>query len=110
MRLVMNCPALRQDTGPFEDLSVLRKFVLVQQVVRSCLTKCIMHATRNNQKTTAPLFSRIVGQVPTSSRSQKTYSHLFSVTSDTQVMKSTNCYRICPLVRISPKTISMCDS
>ena len=39
----------------------------------------------------------------TSSRSQKTYSHLFSVTSDTLMMKSTNCYKICPLVRIGPK-------
>ena len=38
----------------------------------------------------------------TSSRSQKTYSHLFSVTSDTLMMKSTNCYKICPLVRIGP--------
>ena len=38
----------------------------------------------------------------TSSRSQKTNSHLFTVTSDTQVMKSTNCYKICPLVRIGP--------
>ena len=33
------------------------------------------------------------------------YSHLFSVTSDTQVMKSTNCYKICPLVRIGPYMI-----
>ena len=31
MRLVMTCPALRQDIGPFEDLSVLTKFALVQQ-------------------------------------------------------------------------------
>ena len=27
---------------------------------------------------------------------------MFSVTRDTQVMKSTNCYKICPLVRIGP--------
>ena len=57
MRLVMSCPALRQDIGPFEDLSVLTKFALVQQVVRTCfcdcLTKCIARATRTNQKTTA---------------------------------------------------------
>ena len=33
MPLVMTCPALRQDIGPFEDLSVLTKFALVQQVV-----------------------------------------------------------------------------
>ena len=61
MRLVMTCPALRQDIGPFEDLSVLTKFALVQQVVRTCfcdcLTKCIMRATRTNHKTTASLFS-----------------------------------------------------
>ena len=61
MRLVMTCPALRQDIGPFEDLSVLTKFVLVQQVVRTCfcdcLTKCIARATRTNHKTTASLFS-----------------------------------------------------
>ena len=46
---------------PFEDLSVLTKFALVQQVVRTCfcdcLTKCIARATRTNQKTTASLFS-----------------------------------------------------
>ena len=40
---------------------------LVQQVVRTCfcdcLTKCIARATRTNQKTTASLFSWIVGQV-----------------------------------------------
>ena len=67
MRLVMNCPALRQGIGPFEDLSVLTKFALVQQVVRTCfcncLTKCTARATRTNQKTTASLFSGIVGQV-----------------------------------------------
>ena len=40
----------------------------------------------------------------TRSRSHKTYSHLFSVTSDTLMMKSTNCYKICPLVRIGPQT------
>ena len=40
----------------------------------------------------------------TSSRSQKMYSHLFSVTSDTLTMKSTNCYKICPLVRIGPNS------
>ena len=61
MRLVMTCPALRQDIGPFEDLSVLTKFALVQQVVRTCfcdcLTKCITRATRTNHKTTASLFS-----------------------------------------------------
>ena len=61
MRLVMNCPASRQDIGPFEDLSVLTKFALVQQVVRTCfcdcVTKCIARATRTNQKTTASLFS-----------------------------------------------------
>ena len=55
------CPALRQDISPFEDLSVLTKFVLVQQVVRTCfcdcLTKCIARATRTNHKTTASLFS-----------------------------------------------------
>ena len=60
MRLVMSCPALRQDIGPFEDLSILTKFALVQQVVRTCcwdcLTKCIARATRTNQKTTASLF------------------------------------------------------
>ncbi len=33
MRLIMNCPALKQDNGFFEDLSVLTKFALVQQVV-----------------------------------------------------------------------------
>ena len=82
MRLVMNCPASRQDIGPFEDLSVLTKFALVQQVVRTCFCDCL-----------------------TSSRSQKTYSHLFSVTSETQVMKSTNCYKICPLVRIGPNCL-----
>ena len=64
MRLVMTCPALRQDIGPFEDLSVLTKFALVQQVVRTCfcdcLTKCIARATRTNHKTTASLFSWIV--------------------------------------------------
>ena len=47
--------------GPFEDLSVLTKFALVQQVVRTCfcdcLTKCIARATRTNHKTTASLFS-----------------------------------------------------
>ena len=61
MRLVMNCPASRQDIGPFEDLSVLTKFALVQQVVRTCfcdcLTKGIARATRTNQKTAASLFS-----------------------------------------------------
>ena len=61
MRLVMNCPASRQDIGPFEDLSVLTKFALIQQVVRTCfcdcLTKCIARATGTNQKTTASLFS-----------------------------------------------------
>ena len=61
MRLVMNCPASRQDIGPFEDVSVLTKFALVQQVVRTCfcdcLTKCIARAMRTNQKTTASLFS-----------------------------------------------------
>ena len=50
MQLVMNCPALRQDIGPFEDLSVLTKFALVQQVVRTCfcdcLTKCIARVQR----------------------------------------------------------------
>ena len=55
------CPALRQDIGPFEDLSVLKKFALVQHVVRTCfcycLTKCIARATRTNHKTTASLFS-----------------------------------------------------
>ena len=103
MRLVLNCPALRQDIGPFEDLSVLTEFAPVQQVVRTCfcdcLTKCIARATRTNHKTTASLFSWIVGQIL---GLKKTYSHLFSVTSDTQVMKSTNCYKICPLVRIGP--------
>ena len=52
MRLVMICPALRQDIGSFEDLSVLTKFALVQQVVRTCfsdcLTKCIARATQTN--------------------------------------------------------------
>ena len=47
--------------GPFDDLSVLTKFALVQQVVRTCfcdgLTKCIARATRTNHKTTASLFS-----------------------------------------------------
>ena len=61
MRLFMTCPALRQDIGPFEDLSVLTKFALVQQVVRTCLcdclTKCVARATRTNHKTTASLFS-----------------------------------------------------
>ena len=61
MRLVMTCPALRQDIGPFEDLSVLTKFARVRQVVRTCfcdcLTKCIARATRTNHKTTASLFS-----------------------------------------------------
>ena len=61
MRLVMNCPALRQDNRPFEDLSVLAKFALVQHVVRTCfcdcLTKCIARATRTNHKKTASLFS-----------------------------------------------------
>ena len=60
MRLVMTCPALRQDIGPFEDLSVLTKFAFVQQIVRTCfcdcLTKCIARATRTNHKTTASLF------------------------------------------------------
>ena len=64
MGLVMTCPALRQDIGPFEDLSVLAIFANVQQVVRTCffdcLTKCIARATRTNHKTTASLFSRIV--------------------------------------------------
>ena len=50
-----------QDIGPFEDLSVLTKFAVVQQVVRTCfcncLTKCIARATRTNHKTTASLFS-----------------------------------------------------
>ena len=41
MRLVMTCPALRQDIGPFEDLSVLTKFALVQQVVRTCFCDCL---------------------------------------------------------------------
>ena len=67
MRLVMTCPALRQDIGSFEDLSVFQKFALVEQVVRTCfcdcLTKCIARATRTNHKTTASLFSCIVGQV-----------------------------------------------
>ena len=53
MRLVMTCPALRQDIGPFEDLSVLTKFALVQQVVRTCfcdcLTKCIARARNADQ-------------------------------------------------------------
>ena len=61
MRLVRTCPALRQDIGPFEDLSVLKEFALVQQVVRTCfcdcLTKCIARATRTNHKTAASLFS-----------------------------------------------------
>ena len=64
MRLVTSCPASRQDIGPFEDLSVLTKFSLVQQVVRTCfcdcLTKCIARATRTNhtsKTTTASLFS-----------------------------------------------------
>ena len=61
MRLVMTCPASRQDIGSFEDLSVLTKFALVQQVVRTCffdcLTKCIARATRTNHKTTASLLS-----------------------------------------------------
>ena len=57
MRLVMNCPASRQDIGPFEDLSVLTKFALVQQVVRTCFFDCFARATRTNQKTTASLFS-----------------------------------------------------
>ena len=60
MRLVLNCPALKLDIGPFEDLSVLTKFSIVQQVVRTCfcdcLTKCIERATRTNHKTTASLF------------------------------------------------------
>ena len=67
MRLVMNCPATRQDIGPFENLAVLTKFALVQLVVRTCfcdcLTKCIARATQTNQKTTASLFTGIVGQV-----------------------------------------------
>ena len=45
----------------FEDLSVLTKFSIVQQVVRTCfcdcLTKCIERATRTNHKTTSSLFS-----------------------------------------------------
>ncbi len=61
MRLVMNCPALRQENGPFEDLSALKKFAFVQQVVRSCfcdcLKKCIARATRTNHRTAASLFS-----------------------------------------------------
>ena len=64
MRLVMNCPASRQDIGPFEDLSVLTKFALVQQVVRTCfcdcVTKCIARATRTNQKTTAFCFPELL--------------------------------------------------
>ena len=61
MRLVMSCPASTQEIGPFEDLSVLTKFALVQEVVRTCfcdcLTKYIVNATRTNQETTASLFS-----------------------------------------------------
>ena len=71
MRLFMNRPASRQDIGPFEDLSVLTKFALVQQVARTCfcdcLTKCIESATRASQKKLSfdwsALFSWIVGQV-----------------------------------------------
>ncbi len=99
MRLVMNCPALRQDFGPFDDLSVLTKFALVQQVVRTCFCNCL--TTRTNHKTTAARFFVFL-KCWTSSRSQKKHSHLFSVTSDTLMMKSTNCYKICPLVRFGP--------
>ena len=66
LRGALEC-ALRQDIGPFEDLSVLTKFALVQQVVRTCfcvcLKKCIARATRTNRKTTASLFFWIVWQV-----------------------------------------------
>ena len=50
--------------APLKDLSLLTKFALVQQVVRTCfcdcLTKHITRATRTNHKTTASLFSWIV--------------------------------------------------
>ena len=101
MRLVMNYPALRHDIGPFEDLSVLTKFSLVQQVVRTCFCDCLikMYRACNADQSKDNCFFVLLN-CWTSSRSQKTYSHLFSVTSDTQVMKPTNCYKICPLVRI----------
>ena len=54
-------------SAPLKICPCWQKFALVQQVVRTCfcdcLTKCIARATRTNHKTTASLFSCIVGQV-----------------------------------------------
>ena len=106
MRLVMTCPALRQDIGPFEDFTVRFDKICTCPTSRSHLFLRLFdkmyHACNADQSSDNCFF--VFLNCLTSSRSQKTYSHLFSVTSDTQVMKSTNCYKICPLVRIGPKS------
>ena len=55
------------------------RLALVQQVVRTCfcdcLTKCIARATRTNHKTTASLFSCIVGQVLSFKKRIRTLVH-----------------------------------